>query len=101
MGLGLGARPRGGGVACGASPREKLGDHLIRKAPVRQENESQWSRVWSVATGQGNSDGDLSSGSLFPGSAPSRGLKSEDLEVRPPRFKSWTTCDLQQAAELL
>ena len=77
-------------MACGASPREKLGDHLIRKASVRQETESQWSRIWSVATGHGNSDRDLSSGSLFLGSAPSRGLKSEDLEVRPPRFKSWT-----------
>lgn len=35
-----------------------------------------------MTTGQWNSDGDLSSGSLFLGSAPSRGLKNEDLEVQ-------------------
>lgn len=40
------------------------------------------------------------SASLLVGCAPSGGLKSAGLRVRPPRFKSWPACDLEQVAEL-
>ena len=81
------------GEAQGSSDQKGTCQTLVRPL-LEGETESQRSRVWSAATRQGSCDGDLDSGSLFPGSAPCRGLRSEDLKVRPPRFKSWPMCDL-------